>query len=82
MLTIYYYQNLSNLSNNFSRVSIYPCFFKPQKVRQTFKYQDIYFKKLYMIFVNKNFCNNPKSVKNNLKALQGTQSHQSQAVSN
>lgn len=35
-----------------------------------------------MIFVNKNFWNNPKSVKNNLKALQGTQSHQSQAVSN
>lgn len=75
MLTIYYYQNLSNISNNFSRVSI---FFKPQKVRQTFKYQDIYFKKLF----NKNFWNNPKSVKNNLKALQGTQSHQSQAVSN
>lgn len=46
MLTIYYYQNLSNLSNNFSRVSIYPCFFKPQKVRQTSNIK---------IFISKNY---------------------------
>lgn len=48
MLTIYYYQNLSNISNNFSRVSIYivSLFFQATESQTNFQILRYLFQKI------------------------------------